>query len=99
MKSDGEFLVWTALAIFIPLTLSWMIPTIYRTWAEHRSRTKALDVLRVYAEKGQGHPPRSRRRSGPSRRPPRPSTLPRSRPLPFPNRRAQPTWRTLQAAS
>ena len=56
MKSDGEFLVWTALAIFIPLTLSWMIPTIYRTWVEYRSRTKALDVLRVYAEKGQEPP-------------------------------------------
>ena len=56
MKSDGEFLVWTALAIFIPLTFSWMIPTIYRTWVEYRSRTRALDVLRVYAEKGQEPP-------------------------------------------
>jgi hypothetical protein len=56
MKSDGAFLAWTALAIFIPLTLSWLIPAVYRTWAEYRTRTKALDVLRVYAEKGQEPP-------------------------------------------
>lgn len=56
MNADGAFLAWTALAIFIPLTLSWMIPAVYRTWADHRSRRQALDVLRVYAEKGQEPP-------------------------------------------
>jgi hypothetical protein len=56
MNFEGAFLAWTALAIFIPLALSVVIPGVYRTWAEHRSRTKALDVLRVYAEKGQEPP-------------------------------------------
>ena len=56
MDFEGSFLVWTALAIFIPLMLSVMIPGIYRTWTEYRERTKALDVLRVYAEKGQEPP-------------------------------------------
>ena len=54
--AGAAFLVWTALAIFIPLMLSWMIPAVYRTWVEHRSRSQALDVLRVYAEKGQEPP-------------------------------------------
>jgi hypothetical protein len=56
MNFEGEFLVWTALAIFIPLTLSVIIPGVYRTWVEYRSRSQALDVLRVYAEKGQEPP-------------------------------------------
>ena len=56
MESDGDFLAWTALAVFIPLTLSWMIPAVYRTWVEYRSRSRALDVLRVYAERGQEPP-------------------------------------------
>jgi hypothetical protein len=56
MDSEGEFLIWTALAIFIPLTLSVVIPGVYRTWVEYRSRSQALDVLRVYAEKGQEPP-------------------------------------------
>ena len=56
MQSDGAVLIWTALAIFIPLTLSVMIPGVYRTWVEYRSRSQALDVLRVYAEKGQEPP-------------------------------------------
>jgi hypothetical protein len=56
MDFEESFLVWTALAIFIPLALSVMIPGIYRTWVEYRERTTALDVLRVYAEKGQEPP-------------------------------------------
>lgn len=56
MDFEGEFLIWTALAIFIPLALSVMIPGVYRTWVEYRSRSQALDVLRVYAEKGQEPP-------------------------------------------
>jgi hypothetical protein len=56
MEFEGAFLTWTALAVFIPLTLSWMIPAVYRTWVEYRSRSKALDLLRVYAEKGQEPP-------------------------------------------
>ena len=56
MQSDGAVLIWTALAIFIPLTLGVMIPRVYRTWVEYRSRSQALDVLRVYAEKGQEPP-------------------------------------------
>ena len=56
MDFEGEFLVWTALAIFIPLALSVIVPGVYRTWVEHRSRGQALDVLRVYAEKGQEPP-------------------------------------------
>ena len=56
MKFEGAFLVWTALAIFIPLALSVIIPGVHRTWVEYRSRSQALDVLRVYAEKGQEPP-------------------------------------------
>src|SRR5688572_23173091 len=56
MEFEGAFLTWTALAVFIPLMLSWMIPAVYRTWVDYRSRSKALDVLRVYAEKGQEPP-------------------------------------------
>ena len=56
MDFEGAFLAWTALAIFIPLALSVAVPGIYRTWVEYRSRSKALDVLRVYAEKGQEPP-------------------------------------------
>jgi hypothetical protein len=56
MDSEGVFLIWTALAIFIPLTLGVMIQGVYRTWVEYRSRRQALDVLRVYAEKGQEPP-------------------------------------------
>jgi len=56
MDSEGEFLIWTALAVFVPLTLGVMIQGVYRTWVEYRSRSQALDVLRVYAEKGQEPP-------------------------------------------
>ena len=56
MDFEGAFLVWTGLAIFIPLALSVIVPGVYRTWIEHRSRSQALDVLRVYAEKGQEPP-------------------------------------------
>ena len=56
MDSDGAFLVWAALAIFVPLTLTVMIQGVYRTWVEHRARSQMLDVLRVYAEKGQDPP-------------------------------------------
>ena len=56
MDFEGAFLAWMALAIFIPLALSVAVPGVYRTWVEYRSRTKALDVLRVYAEKGQEPP-------------------------------------------
>ena len=47
MNFEGAFLAWTALAIFIPLALSVAVPGVYRTWVEYRSRSKALDVLRV----------------------------------------------------
>src|SRR5688572_15056682 len=56
MDFEGAFLAWTALAIFIPLALGVAVPGVYRTWVEYRSRSKALDVLRVYAEKGQEPP-------------------------------------------
>jgi uncharacterized membrane protein HdeD (DUF308 family) len=56
MGLEGEFLFWMALAIFIPLALSVIVPGVYRTWVEYRSRSQALDVLRVYAEKGQEPP-------------------------------------------
>jgi len=56
MDFEGAFLFWAALAVFIPLMLSVVIPAVYRTWVEYRSRIKALDVLRVYAEKGQEPP-------------------------------------------
>lgn len=56
MDFEGAFLTWTALAIFIPLALGVAVPGVYRTWVEYRSRSKALDVLRVYAEKGQEPP-------------------------------------------
>ena len=56
MDFEGAFLAWTALAIFIPLALSVAVPGVYRTWVEYRSRSKALHVLRVYAEKGQEPP-------------------------------------------
>jgi len=56
MDFEGAFLAWTALAIFIPLALSVAIPGVYRTWVEYRSRSQALDVLRVYAQKGQEPP-------------------------------------------
>jgi hypothetical protein len=53
---EHEFLVWAALAVFIPLALSFVIPSAYRTWVDHRSRRQAFDLLRVYAEKGQEPP-------------------------------------------
>lgn len=56
MDFEGAFLAWTALAIFIPLALSVAVPGVYRTWVEYRSRSQALDVLRIYAEKGQEPP-------------------------------------------
>jgi hypothetical protein len=56
MDFQGAFLVWVALAIFIPLMLAAAVPAVYRTWIDHQSRRKALDVLRVYAEKGQEPP-------------------------------------------
>jgi hypothetical protein len=56
MEFESKFLVWTALAIFIPLALSVIVPGVYRTWVEYRSRSQALDVLKVYAEKGQEPP-------------------------------------------
>lgn len=56
MDFEGAFLFWMALAMFIPLALSVIIPGVYRTWVEYRSRSQALDVLRVYAEKGQEPP-------------------------------------------
>jgi hypothetical protein len=56
MQPDGEVLVWLALAVFVPLALGVMIQGIYRTWVEYRWRSQALDVLRVYAEKGQDPP-------------------------------------------
>ena len=56
MNANGQFLVWTALAIFVPLALGVMIQNVYRTWIEYQSRSQALDVLRAYAEKGQEPP-------------------------------------------
>jgi hypothetical protein len=56
MAFEGEFLFWVALAIFIPLALSVIVPAVYRSWVEHHSRRQALDVLRVYAERGQEPP-------------------------------------------
>jgi hypothetical protein len=56
MEFEGTFLVWTALAIFIPLMLSVSVPGVYRTWVDYRSRSQALGVLRVYAEKGEEPP-------------------------------------------
>ena len=56
MNSDGAFLVWAALAIFVPLSLGVMIQGVYRTWVEHHSRNQMLDLLRIYAEKGQEPP-------------------------------------------
>jgi hypothetical protein len=56
MSFEGAFLVWTALGVSIPLALSVIVPGVYRTWVEYRSRSQALAVLRVYAEKGQEPP-------------------------------------------
>jgi hypothetical protein len=56
MHSEGEILIWIALAVFIPLALAGILPGVYRTRAEYRSRRQALEVLRVYAEKGQEPP-------------------------------------------
>ena len=56
MDFEGGVLVWTALAVFIPLSLSVIVPGVYRTWVEYRSRSQALAVLRVYAERGQEPP-------------------------------------------
>jgi hypothetical protein len=56
MHFEGEFLVWMAAAVFIPLALGVSIPGVYRTWVDYRWRSQALDVLRVYAEKGQEPP-------------------------------------------
>lgn len=56
MGFEGAFLVWTALGVSIPLALSVIVPGVYRTWVEYRSRSQALGVLRVYAEKGQEPP-------------------------------------------
>jgi hypothetical protein len=56
MNVERDLLFWTALGIFVPLALGVVVPAVYRTWAEHRSRIQALEVLRVYAEKGQEPP-------------------------------------------
>ena len=56
MHSEGEVLVWLALAVFVPLALGVMMQGVYRTWVDYQSRSRALDVLRVYAEKGQEPP-------------------------------------------
>ena len=56
MDSEGEFLVWTALAIFIPLTLSGSSRASTARGSSIARARKALDVLRVYAEKGQEPP-------------------------------------------
>jgi hypothetical protein len=56
MQSESVILVWAALAVFVPLALGVSIPGVYRTWVDYRSRRQALDVLRVYAEKGQEPP-------------------------------------------
>ena len=49
-----NWVVWSSLAVFIPLSISFMAIS----WVEHRSRSKALDVLRGYAERG-AEPPAS----------------------------------------
>ena len=46
-----------------------IIPGVYRTWVEYRSRSQALDVLRVYTEKGQEPPASVTSAIVPSRRP------------------------------
>ena len=56
MQSDSVILIWAALAVFVPLALGVSIPGVYRAWVDYQSRSQALDVLRVYAEKGQEPP-------------------------------------------
>ena len=56
MKSDANWIYVGLLAIFIPLMISYMTVEIGRAWVEYRSRSKVLDLLRVYAEKGEEPP-------------------------------------------
>jgi hypothetical protein len=56
MKWDPDWIYWSLLVVFIPLMISHMSVEIGRAWIEHRSRSKALDVLRVYAERGDEPP-------------------------------------------
>ena len=55
MDWKANWIYWGLLAIFIPM-LSIMITEIVRAWVDYRSRSKALDLLRVYAEKGEEPP-------------------------------------------
>jgi len=58
MEWTVDDIYWGLLVVFIPIMVSHMAVEIGRAWIEHRSRRQALDVLRVYAEKG-AEPPAS----------------------------------------
>lgn len=53
MEWNPDWIYWGLLIIFIPITVSHMATEIGKAWMEHRSRSQALDVLRVYAQKGE----------------------------------------------
>jgi hypothetical protein len=56
MDWKTNWIYWGLLAIFIPLCLSMMVTETVRAWVDYRSRSKALDLLRFYAEKGEEPP-------------------------------------------
>ena len=101
MAFEGAFLVWTALAIFIPGRSPLSSRALYRTVAQDRSRSQALDVLRMYAEKGQEPPASVTSAISAVASACTPFTVmrcPRLR-VPLPNRRVKTTWLTLRGAS
>jgi hypothetical protein len=51
-----DWIYWSLLLIFIPLSVGTTTVGIYQSWVEYRSRSQALDVMRVYAERGDEPP-------------------------------------------
>lgn len=47
---------WNILLIWVPLMLTGVSIVLGIAWLQHRSRGKALDLLRTYAEKGEDPP-------------------------------------------
>lgn len=47
---------WNVLLFWIPLMMTGILIVVGIAWFQHRSRSKALDLLRAYAERGEDPP-------------------------------------------
>jgi hypothetical protein len=47
---------WNVLLFWIPMMMTAVLIVVGIAWFQHRSRSKALDLLRGYAEKGEEPP-------------------------------------------